>query len=157
MGGFDQSLNRYGKNNFRRTLRVTATGTTALLTIPALSAVATPYGPKSGFRCVVCGYTVSGYNTNAAATTIQIRNDTTTTSLLYTGAIAPTTGLINIAMSPTWHPMVAAEGLQLNVGGSLTGEVNVTVEGFYMPCGQDDTQANSYGPALCDKYTGIAP
>lgn len=86
-------------------------------------------------RVVIDAYSISGYNTNAAATTITIRNKAPapTTSVLLGGGMAATSGTINISASHRTIPAESGATIELVVGGAITGLVDVEVEGYIVP------------------------
>lgn len=133
---------RVGMNNFWRRVQVVAAApTSANLVVPPASTMAT--GGTN--RVVITEITISGRNTNAAATTITISNATTTTAIAFYAEMAPTTGSISFSQSGLWIPMVDGETVRVLVGGAITGFVDVTVGGIFLP---GTTTA-------ADKYTGI--
>ena len=102
---------------------VTATGAATLKTCPTASATG------RNRRLVVTGWSISGHNTNAAATTFTIRNATTTTVIFKGGSMGPTTGSFASDQTSTWLPGTANENIQINVAGAITGQIEVTIWG----------------------------
>lgn len=129
---------RVGMNNFWRRVTRTTTGTTTVVTPPA-STLAT--GGTN--RVVITEIILNGYNANAALTTILLRNTTTTANVALGAGMNPTSGSVSIQTS-CWIPMADGEGVDLVVGGALTGSVDVTLVGIFLP---------GTTPAA-DKYTG---
>jgi len=123
----NDSHNYLGANCWEVRARVTATGNTTLKTVPPATAVGLTN------RLVVTGWHISGLNTNAALTTIEIRNATTTASVLVDASMAATTGSVTSDNTDAWLPLIANESLQLSVGGAITGNVSVTVWGKTFP------------------------
>lgn len=127
------SQESFGAANWASRVRVTATGDTTLKTVKAASGKDVQSGSDLTNRLVLTGYKISGLNTNAAQTTIEIRNATTTAAVLLGATMAITTGSIALTDSNCWLPLIANENLQLSVGGALTGHVDVTVWGRMLP------------------------
>lgn len=96
-------------------------------------------------RVVIDGYTVSGHNTNAAATTFTVRNKSTTASVLFGGSMAATSGTINIAANGRSIPAESGETVEINVAGAITGQIEVEVEGYILPA----------TIPVCTEYTGV--
>lgn len=96
-------------------------------------------------RCVLTAWTVTGQNTNAAVTTFVVRNKTTTANILFGGAMLATTGTCNIAQQDRFAPGTAGETIELNVAGAITGQLEVEIEGGFLP---------SSTPCV-NEYTGV--
>lgn len=135
----NHSHNYLGSSNWEVRLRVTATGNTTIKTVPPSTAtsVGTTHPGAAGVamtnRLVITGWHISGLNTNGAITTIELRNATTTASVLVDAAMAATTGSVVSDNTNAWLPLIANESLQLSVGGAITGHVAVTVWGKTFP------------------------
>lgn len=129
---------RVGMNNFWRRVTRTTTGSTTVVTPPA-STMAT--GGTN--RVVITEIILNGYNANAALTTILLRNTVTTANVALGSGMNPTSGSTSIQTS-CWIPMADGEPVELVVGGDLTGSVDLTLIGIFLP---------GTTPAA-DKYTG---
>lgn len=123
------------------TVTAVATGNTTMKTVPTASAT----GASRARRLVVTGWSITGHNTNAAATTFAIRNATTTTIIFKGGSLAPTSGQLDSTVNGVWLPGAAGESLQLNIGGAFTGVLSVTVWGRIV---------SADSPFLTDNATG---
>lgn len=128
---------RVGMNNFWRKIAITVAGS-ADLVIPPASTMAT----GGANRPVITEIAIVGYNTNAAASVVLLRNKTTPAEVFAAGSMAPTTGSLSMQLS-TWIPVTAGVTLEANVA-VLTGRVDVFVAGIFLP----ETTA------CADKYTG---
>lgn len=101
------------------------------------------YTAEHNWRIVVTGCVVSGHNTNAAASSVLLRNHATTTAVVLPFTIAPTNGQMAVADGNLWHPLIEDESLQLNVN-TLTGQVSLSLKGLFLPASVRE---------VADKYT----
>lgn len=129
---------RVGMNNFWRHVRITSSTSTDLI-VPPASTLST--GGTN--RVVITEIMMSGRNTNASATTITVRNKTTTTALVLYREMAATSGSLEMSSSSLWLPGIDGETIEV-VTANLTGFVDITVGGIFLP---------GTTPAA-DKYTG---
>jgi len=88
---------------------------------------------------VVTGYSVSGNNANAAFTTWLLRHVDGNKEVLVGGSMGLTSGSCNKDNSNCWYEMIPSQSLELVVGGSLTGQIDVTVEGRILPMSTTST------------------
>jgi hypothetical protein len=161
MGNGNIAQQHIGMNRFWRYWEATTnTSKAVVVAVPSTTgtvALTSPTGPATRYRCVVTDFLLTVNQTAVAATAAAvIRNVSNPTTILtkisVTGtATLPATGVSS--MSSVCIPMSANDGIELVTTG-LTGSVTLTIVGYYAPCGTDDG-ANSTGPGLADKYTGI--
>lgn len=85
------------------------------------------------YRCVITDWTVIGSNSNAAICTWTVRNKTTTANVLFGGSIGLTSGNIVTDRGNTLTPGTAGETLELVVAGAITGNIDIEVEGGFLP------------------------
>ena len=128
---------RVGMNNFWRKLGVTSSGSSDLL-VPPASTMAT----GGTWRPVITEVCIVGYNTNAAASVILLRNKDTPAEVFAAASMAPTTGSVSMSRN-SWIPVTENVSLQLNVS-ALTGRVDVFIAGVFLPT----------TTPCADKYTG---
>lgn len=123
--------------------RVIVTSVTAadLKVVPTASAT----GTARQRRLVITGWTISGHNTNAAATTFVIRNKTTTTTVFMGGSMIPLTGVYQSDQNGLWLPGAANETIEISVAGAITGQIAITMWGRSI-------SADAVG--FASKYTG---
>lgn len=90
------------------------------------------YLPLS-YRCVLTAWRIEGQNTNAAVTTYTIRNKATAANVLFGGAMHATTGTVREVAQERFVPGTAGETIELNVAGAITGQIEVEIEGGFLP------------------------
>jgi len=88
---------------------------------------------------VITGYSISGHNTNAAFTSWLLRHIDGNKEVVLGGSMALTSGHCNKDNSNCWYEMIPNQSLELVVGGSLTGIIDVTVEGRILPMSTTST------------------
>jgi hypothetical protein len=88
---------------------------------------------------VVTGYSVSGNNANAAFTSWVLRHIDGNKEVLVGGSMGLTSGSCNKDNSNCWYEMIPNQSLELVVGGSITGQIDVTVEGRILPMSTTST------------------
>jgi len=146
----NDSHNYLGGHDWWATNQATAVTTVTVKTVPVATAKAASGGsPAEGTnltnRLVVTAIILNGTNTNAATTTVLLR-DTTGASVFFRGAMNPTTGSLNVNISGLWIPIVADRSIELAVTGAITGQVGVTLIGKTFPA----------TTPLAQKYDGTA-
>jgi hypothetical protein len=82
---------------------------------------------------VVTGYSISGNNANAAFTTWVLRHVDGAKEVVLGGSMGLTSGSCNKDNSNAWLEMIPNQSLELVVGGSITGQIDVMVEGRILP------------------------
>lgn len=161
-----------GVNRFWRFWEATATGTKIVVTklttgttvanqAPGLAqGVAVGTGTLARrFRCVITDYALNINQAPGAATASATISTATSHNVVAKISATGVAGASTIAATGLYNvclPCAADEGIELVVGGTLNagGTVTLTIAGYYAPCGTDDS-ANSAGPGLADKYTGV--
>lgn len=118
---------KFGSDQWFSRVRVTATGRADLKIPPTATAVG------RNRRLVVEFYSIVGHNTNAAATVFEIRNKTTTTSVLLGGSMLPNSGSCSLHQNGVWLPGQSNETIEINVTGSITGAIDITLGGRILP------------------------
>lgn len=87
-------------------------------------------------RIVLTGWQVNGYNSAGAAVTFTVRNDSPTTSVIFGGAMAATTGSISLNASGMTIPCESNSNVEVAFGGTFTGQLEITMEGYIVPATQ---------------------
>ena len=82
---------------------------------------------------VITGYSISGNNSNAAQAVWVLRNMDGNKEVVLGGSIGLTSGQCNKDNSNCWFEMVPNQNLELAMTGSITGQLDVTIEGRILP------------------------
>jgi hypothetical protein len=82
---------------------------------------------------VITGYSISGNNSNPAQAVWVLRNMDGNKEVVLGGSIGLTSGQCNKDNSNCWFEMVPNQNLELAMTGSITGQLDVTIEGRILP------------------------